>query len=85
MKTLKTYLKAPIFREMGDLPPLPPPVQEGNLNCHAEENLTALRWGEGTHFLRFSLYLKERCYITVSRFTFQSIYDDGFGVCISRL
>ena len=42
MKTLKTHLNTPIFHTAGDQPLLPPPVQKGNLNRHAEQNLTAL-------------------------------------------
>ncbi len=47
MKTSKKHPNAAIFREVGDQPPLPPPVQEGNLNYHAEQNLTALPFEGG--------------------------------------
>ena len=42
IETAKKHSNTAIYRKVGDQPPLSPPVQEGNLNCQAEENLTAL-------------------------------------------
>ncbi len=47
IETAKKHSNTAIYRKVGDQPPLSPPVQEGNLNCQAEENLTALPYFSG--------------------------------------
>ena len=50
MKTLKTVPNISFFCKLGDRPPLPLPVHEGNLSRYVEQNVTALptSGGEGT-------------------------------------
>ena len=45
IENLKKHSNTAFFRVLGNQPPLPPPVQEGNLDRCAKENLTALPLG----------------------------------------
>ncbi len=56
MKTSKKTPMASIFRKVGNQPPLPPPVQEGKVNGHAEEILSVLPLRKLIAWLRRAMY-----------------------------